>query len=408
MRIGLFSDTYFPHINGVSTSINMLKRALEKKGHIVYIVTTNDSAIKYDYDEKEKILRIPGIKTGIYNYRLSQIYPIKVINQIKGWHLDVIHSHTEFGVGTFARLFAKQFAIPLVHTYHTWYEDYAYYLTKGHAEKASKKVVEYLTKFYCDTTATELIVPTKKIYDLFREKYKFEKNINIIPTGIEVERFFPENIDSKKLSKLKRDLNIGKKDFIIIFVGRLAVEKNIEFLLESQRELLNTYKNIKLLIVGDGPAREKYEKLANELNIINNIIFTGKVSWQEIPYYYNCADLFATASTSETQGLTVLEAMASRVVPLCINDEAFTSTVIDNLNGRIFNNKSEFIAYVIDLYKDKKAREYLARQAKVFAERCSTKYFAESALDVYERAIQEKNNSKNFLSILIDKVRGDK
>lgn len=160
--------------------------------------------------------------------------------------------------------------------------------------------------------------------------------------------------------------------------------------------------------MGDGPAKEKYEKLATELNIRNNVIFTGKVAWPDIPYYYNCADLFATASTSETQGLTVLEAMASRVVPLCINDEAFTSTVIDSLNGRIFRNKKEFITNVIDLYKDKKTRDYLARQAKVFAERCSTKYFAESALDVYQRAIQEKNNSKSFLSRLIDKVRGDK
>ena len=282
MRIGLFTDTYEPHINGVSTSVAMLKRALEKKNHIVYVVTVNDSAIKYNYDEENRILRIPGIPTGIYNYRLSQIYPIKVVNKIKGWKLDVIHSHTEFSVGTFARLFAKQFDIPLVHTYHTWYEDYVYYLTKGHAEKASKKAVEYLAKFYCDTTATELIVPTKKIYDLFKEKYKFSKNINIIPTGIEVERFFPENIDKKDVNVLKKRYSINKKDFIIIFVGRLAAEKNIDFILEIEQELIKKHGNIKLLIVGDGPERIKYEQYSEELDIASNVIlqvkFLGKKS----------------------------------------------------------------------------------------------------------------------------------
>ena len=87
MRIGIFTDTYEPHINGVSTSVAMLKRALEKKNHIVYVVTVNDSAIKYNYDEENRILRIPGIPTGIYNYRLSQIYPIKVVNKIQNLEL---------------------------------------------------------------------------------------------------------------------------------------------------------------------------------------------------------------------------------------------------------------------------------------------------------------------------------
>lgn len=408
MRIGLFTDTYPPHINGVSTSIDMLKRALEKKNHIVYVVTINDSATKYDYDEENRVLRIPGIPTGIYNYRLSQIYPLKVVNQIKGWQLDVIHSHTEFSIGTFARLFAKQYNIPLIHTYHTWYEDYVYYLTKGHVEKASKKVVEYLTKFYCDTTATELIVPTKKIYDLFRQKYKFEKNINIIPTGIEVERFFPEKIDKRKVNEIKKRFGIGRKDFVIIFVGRLASEKNIEFILDTQREVIKKYPNIKLLIVGDGPERTSYEQYAIELGIAKNTIFTGKAPWSEIPYYYNTADLFITASKTETQGLTVLEAMASEVVPIVINDEAFTSTVIDNLNGRIFNAKEEALKYIIELYENRKEREYLGRQAKISAERCGTKYFAESALDVYQRAISEKKNNKNIISKIIAKIRGDK
>ena len=160
MRIGLFTDSYPPYINGVSTSVAMLKRALEKKGHIVYVVTVSDNALKYEYDEEERIVRVPGIPIGIYDYRLSRIYPLSMINTMKNWKLDVIHSHTEFGIGILARLLAKQFDIPLVHTYHTLYEDYTHYITHGYFDKSSKKIVEYLTKFYCDKTAHELIVPT--------------------------------------------------------------------------------------------------------------------------------------------------------------------------------------------------------------------------------------------------------
>ena len=206
MRIGLFTDSYPPFINGVSTSVAMLKNALEKKGHTVYVVTVNNSSIKYDYNEESHILKIPGVPIGLYDYRLSRIYPLKVINIMKSWDLDVIHSHTELGIGILARIFAKQFNIPLVHTYHTIYEDYTHYVNHGYFEKPSKKIVEHLTKFYCDTTAKEIIVPTNKTYKLLKDKYKIEKNIHIVPTGIEVERFFLENIDMKLLSSLKRKL----------------------------------------------------------------------------------------------------------------------------------------------------------------------------------------------------------
>jgi len=177
LRIGIFTDTYTPHINGVVTSVLMLKKALEKKGHIVYIVTVNDKGLKYQYEDNGKTIRIPRVPTGIYDYRLTTIYPLKVLKKIKKWNLDVIHSQTEFGIGTFARIISKQFNIPLVHTYHTMYEDYVHYITHGYFNKSSKKIVEYLTLFYCDKTISELIVPTKKTYELFKEKYRVDRNV---------------------------------------------------------------------------------------------------------------------------------------------------------------------------------------------------------------------------------------
>ena len=399
MRIGLFTDTYPPYINGVSTSVCMLKHALEKKGHQVFVVTVNNDTLKYKLEEKDTVIRIPGIPTGIYDYRLTGVYPLRAINIIKKWNLDVIHSHTEFGVGTFARIIAKQLNIPLVHTYHTMYEDYVHYITKGYFDRSSKKIVEYLTLFYCDKTANELIVPTKKTYDLFKEKYKVEKNIHIVPTGIEIDRFYKENVDSKKVNKIKKDLSLLKDDFAIVFVGRISKEKNIVFLLESQKEIVKKYENIKLIIIGDGPDIEEYKDLVKKYKLTDNVIFTGKVPWDEVPCYYQLADVFATASTSETQGLTVIEAMAGGVAPLCIDDESFRNVVVHDLNGYIFKNKKEYIKDVLNLYNDRTRLTALSKQARLNAERHSSKYYAEGVLDVYEHALGEKKEKFNISKI---------
>ena len=408
MRIGIFTETYTPYISGLVTSEVILKNALEKQGHDVYVVTANLESFKYEYNEKEKVLKIPGLPTGIYDSRLTSIYPVRAVNKIKSWNLDVIHSQTEFAIGTFARLFAKQYNIPLVHTYHTLYEDYVHYITKGYFDKSSKKIVEYLSKFYCETTATELIVPTNKIYKLFKEKYKFEKNIHIIPTGIETERFYKENIDSKQVDDLRRSLKINKKDFIILFVGRLAEEKNVEFLINSQKELIKKYKNIKLIIVGDGPDKEKYEKLSKDLDLEDNIIFTGKVSWGDMPYYYHVADIFATASKTETQGLTIIEAMASNVVPVCMRDEAFQSMVAEDLNGLFFETEEEYQKQVLFLYENRDELQKIDKQARIQAEHYSSKNYADRVLEVYNRAIKEKQEENRFgiISKIIKTIKG--
>lgn len=401
MRIGIFTDTYTPFINGVTTSVVMLKHALEKKGHTVYIVTVNDNSLHYKYEEDEKVIRIPGIPIGIYNYRLTGIYPIKVINKIRKWNLDVIHSQTEFGIGTFARVISKQFHIPLVHTYHTMYEDYVHYITKGYFNRSSKKIVEYLTLFYCDKTNNELIVPTKKAYELFKNKYKVDRNIYIVPTGIEVDRFYKENNKIKNISAKRKMLGINNKDFVILFVGRIGKEKNIELLLKAMPNILKKCPNTKLLIIGDGPELDEYKNYVVDNKLSEKIIFTGKVPWEEIPEYYLMSDVFATASVSETQGLTVIEAMASSLPVVCINDESFVNTVIDNLNGKIFEDQEGYEKSIIELYNDSKLLKKLSNQSRISAERHSSKYFAESVLDVYNSAIK---NYKMFKVPLFSKI----
>lgn len=406
MRIGIFTDTYPPYINGVSTSVYMLKKALERKGHQVFVVTINNESLHYKFDEDDTVIRIPGLPIGIYDYRLSFIYPIRAMNIIRKWKLDVIHSHTEFGVGTFARIISRQFNIPLVHTYHTMYEDYTHYITRGYFEKSSKKIVEYLTLFYCDKTANELIVPTKKTYDLFKEKYEVDKNIYIIPTGIEIDRFFIENVDNSNVEKIKKKLNIDFSSFNIVFVGRLAKEKNVDLLLSAHKNIIKEKKDINLIIIGDGPDMDEYKETSKKLGIEKNVIFVGKVPWEDIPAYYRVADVFATASKSETQGLTVIEAMAASVAPICIDDESFRNTVIDGLNGRIFETQDEYEKIVLELYKDKKQLDQLQRQARLNAEVHSSKYYAESVLDVYKHVIDNKQNDNyGVIGKLVDKLK---
>ena len=392
MRIGIFTDTYPPYINGVSTSIVMLESALKKMGHEVFIVTVNPD--KYSFKEDDHIIRIPGIPTGIYDYRLTGIYPLKAIKKIKKWDLDVIHSHTEFGVGTFARIIAKQLDIPLVHTYHTMYEDYVHYITKGYFNRSSKKLVEYLTKFYCDKTATELIVPTKKTYDLFKEKYHFEKDVHIVPTGIEIERFFKEKFDCKKVNELRRSLNLSKDDFVILFVGRLGDEKSVDVLIDGHVLISRKYPKAKLVIVGDGPDIDKFKKRVKRLKLNNNVIFVGRVPWEEVPLYYQLASVFATASRTETQGLTVIEAMAASVPVVAVNDEAFNSIVKEKVNGCLFDNRKEYQNKVMDLINNPNLVKEMAYEARKSAEPHSAKYFAQNVLKVYLTALGDRGVKK--------------
>lgn len=404
MRIGIFTDTYPPYINGVSTSIKMLEKALKRKGHQVYIVTVNTNNMKYEYEKDGKTIRIPGIPTGIYDYRLTSIYPVRLIKKIKKWNLDVIHCHTDFGVGTFARIISKQLDIPLVHTYHTMYEDYVHYITHGYFEKESKKIVEYITKFYCDTTVSELIVPSKKTYDLFKEKYKWDKNIHIIPTGMDIDLFNVDKLNKNKINDLKRQYNISKNDFVILFVGRLAKEKNIEFILNNQSSLLKKYPNLKLLIVGDGPDRLKYEKIVKKNKIDENTIFAGAIPINDMPYYYAISNLFVTASKSETQGLTVIEALAASLPVVAIDDESFSNVITSEINGYLFKNKTDYIKSISKFVENKEMYDKISKQAYITSLEHSLKNYAEKVLEVYTLAIKNKKK-KSLLKKVVEKMK---
>ena len=390
MRIGIFSDTYTPFINGVSTSIVCLKKALEKKGHEVYVVTVNNEKMGYSYDEKERVMRIPALKAGIYDYRLSMIYSFKAKKKIKELNLDVIHSQTEFGIGTFARLVAMELDIPIVHTYHTLYEEYLNSLTKNKIKYMVNGFVEYLAEYYCDSSIGELIVPTAKTKEIFKKQYKFKREVHVIPNGIDLDKFSIENINKKELEKIKKQYGIKDTDFVIMYVGRLGPEKNITFLARAQKQIVKKHKNCKLVIVGEGPMKNELEKITSSIR--ENVIFTGKIPQSDIQYYYRLADVFATASKFETQGLTVIEALASGVCALCILDDSFKDALIDNVNGNFFETEKEYVDLVDKLMTDEKLLNKYKKNAIKTANEHSYLTFGDKVLEVYELAI--KNNKE--------------
>lgn len=390
MRIGLFTDTYPPFINGVSTSVLMLKQGLEKLGHEVYVVTVNDES--FSYKEEDGVLKIPSFPIGLMNFRQSGIYPIKALKIIKKWKLDIIHSHTEFSIGTFARLISKQLNIPLVHTYHTMYEEYIYYITKGYFNSASKKLVEYLTLFLCDKTIDELIVPTEKTKELFKDKYKVKRDVYVIPSGIDTTRFYKENIDKNEIINLKKDLGLKKTDFIVLYVGRIAKEKSIDFLINNFNSVLKRIPKAKMIIVGDGPDIKDLIDLTRKKGLENKIIFTGKAPWTDVPKYYSLCDVFVTASKTETQGLTVMEAMGASKPVVAIRDESFELMITDKKDGLFFDDEKSYVDMIYEVYKNKKLRDEISFNARLTADKYSPYNYAKNVLKVYKKVVSKDTN----------------
>ena len=407
MRVGIFTESYPPLVNGVSTSILMLEHALTKLGHEVFIITVSDNKKDYILENNGHILRLPSVNlANCYDYKMTSVYPIKAVNMIKKMNLDVIHSNVEFTVGIFARVVSEQLSIPLVHTYHTNWEDYTHYITKNKKilDDICKKLLKYLVVFFEDKTVTELIVPSNKIYNLFKDKYKFTKNIHIIQTGIEISKFYKENFNQKDINSLKKKLGIKKKDFVVMTVSRLAKEKSVDRIINNHKELVKKYSNMKLLIVGDGPDIDKLKDEAKSLGVSDSVIFTGKVPLSDIPIYYQLGNVFVTASKSETQGLTVVEAISSSLPIVAVKDDSFVNSVIEDFNGFVFTDDEKYINSISKLYEDKDLYNRLSNQSRLLSEDFSSEYFALKVLKVYETAIEnyKKDNKK-----IINKIKNN-
>jgi 1,2-diacylglycerol 3-alpha-glucosyltransferase len=189
MNIGLFTDTYYPELNGVANSVYLLKKELEKKGHNVYVITTKTPGAP---SNEKGVYRVPSKACSfVPERRVGLVYHPKIARKIHKMKLDIVHTNTEFAIGMFGWIMAHELFIPVVHTYHTIYEDYTHYIKKYVSrEERAKKLVKMYSKFSVHG-AEEIIVPTKKVEDLLRG-YGVKPDINIIPTGIDLAGLMKE------------------------------------------------------------------------------------------------------------------------------------------------------------------------------------------------------------------------
>ncbi|MBR2809523.1 MAG: glycosyltransferase [Erysipelotrichaceae bacterium] len=284
MRIAIFTDTYLPDINGVVSSVELLRKKLEELGNTVYVVCTYKGVAKIKYEGN--IIRLPGVEVKkLYGYALATPLHFLLIDEISKLDLDIIHAETEFGVGIFANIVASTLNIPLVRTYHTTYEDYSHYLNILNSktfDKFIKKGIIEVSKLYCNH-CVKLICPSEKTAGMLRT-YGVISDITIIPTGIEIERFAKENVDLAKSAEIRREYGIRDDEKLLLFVGRIAEEKSIDMIIEAFGKVKENGLKVKLLIVGAGPQLEDLQKMKRITNWKTAFSLRAKSRLRKCPY----------------------------------------------------------------------------------------------------------------------------
>lgn len=379
MKILLTTDTFYPMVNGVVISTQNLYKQLKNLGNDVRILTLSPSGEeKIDGD----IYYLRSFGVSIYpNARAKSFLHNKLIKKIIEWKPDIIHSQTEFSTMFVSKNIAKKLEIPHIHTYHTLYEDYLKYIFKG--KLVSKDMSIKLTRILLNSL-DGIVVPTEKVESVLR-KYGVNKNMYIVPTGIEINKF-KNKITKEEKEALLEKLNLYNKK-ILVYIGRIAEEKNIEEIIKFFNKVQIENNNITLLIVGGGPYVEKLIKLAKELKLEDKVKFTGMVKPDEVCKFYQLGNAFVTSSTSETQGLTYIEALASGLPVVCRYDPCVENLIIDGENGFTFKDENGFVSAVNSILTNEAKLKELSANALKKAEEYSTETFGENIFEVYKDTI---------------------
>ena len=412
MKILITSDWYKPVINGVVTSINSLEAGLTALGHEVRILTLSNRMHSYT---EGNVTYIGSISAGLVypNARLRTALGSAQIRELIEWKPDVVHSQCEFSTFFMAKKIAHAADCPLVHTYHTVYEDFTHYFSPS--ERLGRWVSAVLSRKFMKRVDA-VIVPTGKIRALLL-RYGVTQPISVVPSGLELEHLDIPFSEEERLT-MRRGLGIPDDTFVLLFLGRLAKEKNVEELFVRLQELqagccraqetacdgaekpadapaaaaspgaVPDPSRIRLLLVGDGPYRPQLEAKAKELGLADRVIFAGMVKPAETPRYYRLGDLFLSASRSETQGLTYIEAMACGLPLLCHYDDCLEELIENGKNGLTYETDEEFRAGFARLAGDPACRAAMGEAAReTIRQNYSSIAFAEHALQVYREEI---------------------
>ncbi|MGX6961817.1 glycosyltransferase family 4 protein [Vagococcus xieshaowenii] len=381
MKVGIFTDTYFPQISGVSTSIRTLKNELEASGHEVIIFTTTDPQVQ---KKEENIVRLPSIPFISFKDRRMVIRGMIHAYEAAKYHeLELVHTQTEFGVGILGKFVAKKLNIPIVHTYHTMYEDYLHYIAKGIIVKPQH--VRLMTRKFCQHL-DGVICPSHRVENKLHE-YDIEVPMAIIPTGIDLQQFSDQSKDDVLT---RQQLGISDDTKILLSLSRLSYEKNIQAIIEGMAHIIEKDTHYHLIIVGDGPYRQALEDRVIELSLSSYVTFVGEVANQEVNQYYRLADYFVSLSTSESQGLTYIEALAAKT-PIIAKENAYLNQLIENKEMGLLLSSAESFAEKFMVYQE----QVLDHSPHFFEgklQEISSQTFGKKVMDFYEELIETYNN----------------
>lgn len=379
MNIGLFTDTYFPQLSGVATSIKTLKDALEEQGHNVFIFTTTDPHIKKGTIEPNvfRFSSIPFVSFTDRRIAFRGFFEAtKVAKEVK---LDIVHTQTEFALGTIGKYVAHQLKIPAIHTYHTMYEDYLHYVLNGHLLRPYH--VKQFTRGYLKNM-DGVIAPSERVEALL-ERYGVKISIRVIPTGVDIK-----SMNEADNRDIRAELDIDKDAPVILTLSRIAAEKKIDHILDVMPDIIEEFPKVKLVIAGDGPDVKMLKEHVERLTLEDYVIFTGAIPHEDVGNYYKMADLFVSASDTETQGLTYIEALAAGT-QCVVYDTDYTEHVFDDeMYGKIFTTKKEMLADILWYLRQGKIKIPQDKLENKM-DQVSAKHFGLEVYDFYQDVISK-------------------
>ena len=379
MRIGLFTDTYIPEVNGVVTVLEMMTRELRREGHEVYVFCPSHPS---GDDFCTGVYRFPSLKFIFYKgMRVAIPYNRSALRLIPS--LDIIHSHDPGSIGLMALWASKRYHIPHVHTYHGLYMDYRRYLPK--VIRPNSGMVKLMSRLLCNR-CNAIIAPS---YQMKREleSYGITSPIYALPFGVDEEEFSHEI-----RWNVRTALNIHTKD-LLLYAGRLGVEKNLDFLLRSFRRLLSLQPGARLIIAGDGPQRQFLERYAMSLGIAPFVTFTGFIQRRDLIDLYK-QTLFVFASKTETQGLVLVEAMMAGAAVVAVGIMGPLDIIASEETGILVSeDEDEFARACYRLLEDAKERQRIGMAAQRWARSQSSQVSTRKLLEIYLGCICESRPS---------------
>jgi glycosyltransferase involved in cell wall biosynthesis len=364
------------------------RETLMQQGHNVFVFAQADPTYA---DAEPFIFRYPSLPLPLPGDIAAALPVSPFVDQLlPALKLDVIHTHHPVLLGQTAARKAAEMGLPLVFTFHTQYWEYTHYIPfpQETIQEFLKNAVHKRLRDFVQK-CQHIIIPSESLKEILLREYGLNNHYTVIPTGTDLEPFL--SADGKSLRAEKG----WKDELVLISVGRLAPEKNWDTLLRAFAKVCVEQPGVRLVLIGDGPARQSLETLAGELGITNHVTFTGALPFEEIPRYLKAADAFTFASVTETQGLVTIEAMAAGLPVVAVEGPGTRDIVEHGKQGLLVENDPEALASgLTTLLADSRQMKRFSNQALKKAKTFDVNALGKQLLNVYEQAIQDKKDNQ--------------